>query len=87
MGMNEEPDNAARERQEIVTRLASFKATQEKFEREREAYFTTTLENARHSDGPRHGLERPSLWSEEIEPQTSPDEKWIASLGVSQWQA
>lgn len=45
--MTEQPDNAARERQEIEGRLASFKATQEKFAREREEYFVTTLQNAR----------------------------------------
>ncbi len=51
--MPEQQDNAAQEREEIAARVASFKATQEKFEREREEYFVTTLENARHS------LERP----------------------------
>ena len=49
MGMTEPQDNAALERKEIAARVASFKATQEKFEREREEYFVTTLENARHS--------------------------------------
>jgi hypothetical protein len=51
MGMTDSQDNAAREREEIIARLANFKATQEKFEREREEYFVTTLENARHSSG------------------------------------
>ena len=45
--MTEQPYDAAREREEIVSRVASFKATQEKFEREREEYFVTTLQNAR----------------------------------------
>ena len=45
--MTEQPYNAAREREEIASRVASFKATQEKFEREREEYFVTTLQNAR----------------------------------------
>jgi hypothetical protein len=58
MGMTERGDNAARERKEIVARLADFKATQEKFERERAEYFVTTLENARHSFQ-RPPLERP----------------------------
>lgn len=50
--MTEQPDRLARAREEIATRVASFKATQEKFEREREEYFVTTLENARNgSDG------------------------------------
>jgi hypothetical protein len=57
MGMTDRQDHAAREREEIVARLASFKATQEKFERAREEYFVTTLENARHS------FERPPFWT------------------------
>jgi hypothetical protein len=61
MGMIEQPDNAALEREEIVARVATFKATQEKFERAREEYFVTTLENARHSfNRPLYG--RPSFW-------------------------
>ena len=54
--MTEQPYNAAREREEIASRVASFKATQEKFEREREEYFVTTLQNARSgsSRNPRH---------------------------------
>ena len=47
MGMTEPQDNLAREREEIASRVANFKATQEKFERERAEYFVTTLENAR----------------------------------------
>jgi chorismate mutase len=62
MGMTEQPDNAALERQEIITRIASFKATQEKFKREREEYFVATLENARH-ENVRRGFERPPFWS------------------------
>jgi chorismate mutase len=50
--MTERKDRLAREREEIAARVASFKATQEKFEREREEFFVTTLENARNgSDG------------------------------------
>jgi len=41
--MAEEDDRRAREREEIAARVASFKATQEKFERERDEYFVTTL--------------------------------------------
>jgi len=48
-GMTEQQDRRAQEREEIAARVASFKATQEKFRREREEYFFTTLENARHS--------------------------------------
>lgn len=48
--MTKEDDRRAREREEIVARVASFKATQEKFRREREEFFFTTLENARHAE-------------------------------------
>ena len=37
------------EREEISARIANFKATQEKFQREREAYYATTMEAARAS--------------------------------------
>jgi hypothetical protein len=46
--MTEQNDRLTRAREEIAARVASFKATQEKFEREREEYFVTTLENARN---------------------------------------
>ncbi|MGH6777076.1 MAG: hypothetical protein ACRECL_03560 [Bradyrhizobium sp.] len=49
-------DRRARERQEIAARIARFRATQERFEREREEFCTTTLEKAKTSD-------RPSFWS------------------------
>ena len=52
--MIEQPYNAAREREEIASRVASFKATQEKFERERDEYFVTTLQNARSGSEPSH---------------------------------
>jgi hypothetical protein len=45
--MTEQQDRLAREREEIAMRVANFRATQEKFEREREEYFVTTLKNAR----------------------------------------
>jgi hypothetical protein len=65
MGMTEQQRNAAREREEIVSRVASFKATQERFEREREEYFVTTLQNAR--GGSEHHIrsrsEDPPFWS------------------------
>lgn len=44
--MTEKQDRLAREREEIAARVASFKATQEKFERERQDYYATTLANA-----------------------------------------
>jgi chorismate mutase len=54
--MTEPQDRLAREREEIARRVANFKATQEKFEREREEYFVATLENARN------GFERRRHW-------------------------
>jgi chorismate mutase len=57
MGMTEHNDRLTRERDEIAARIASFKATQEKFQREREEYFVTTLENAKHSEHLRPTLE------------------------------
>jgi chorismate mutase len=62
MGMTERLDNAALERKEIAARIAAFKATQEKFRREREEYFVTTLQNARRERA-RDGFERPPFWS------------------------
>ena len=61
--MTEQQDRAAQEREEIAARVANFKATQEKFEREREEYFVATLENARHSKNARHWSQRPPFWS------------------------
>ena len=55
--MTEQQDRLALEREEIAMRVANFRATQEKFEREREEYFVTTLINARS------GFERLSFWS------------------------
>jgi chorismate mutase len=57
MGMMEPDDRLARERNEIAERVASFKATQEKFKREREEYYATTLENAVN------GSDGKSFWS------------------------
>ena len=48
-GMTEQQQRIAEEREEIAMRVATFKATQEKFKREREEYFVSTLENARRS--------------------------------------
>ena len=60
--MTEKNDGLAREREEIAAHVARFKATQEKFRRERDEYFTTTLENARLGDGSRRALDRTPLW-------------------------
>ena len=55
--MNEPEDRLARQREEIAARVASFKATQQKFEREREEYYATTLGKAWS------GFNRPSFWT------------------------
>ena len=47
--MTEQEKRLAKEREEIAARIASFRATQEKFEREREEYCTRTLQAARGS--------------------------------------
>ena len=47
MGMTEQDQRLAKEREEITARVASFRAMQEKFEREREEYCTRTLRKAR----------------------------------------
>jgi hypothetical protein len=60
--MDERYDRLAREREEIAARVARFKATQEKFRRERDEYFTTTLENARDGEQSRRALERTTGW-------------------------
>jgi hypothetical protein len=62
MSMSEQPYDAAREREEIESRVAIFKATQARFEREREEYFFTTLQSARHGEISRQALERPPFW-------------------------
>ena len=61
--MTEQKDRRAREREEIAARVATFKATQERFKREREEYFSTTLDNARHGDTARHAPGRSPFWS------------------------
>jgi len=61
--MIREDDRRVQEREEIVARVANFKATQERFKREREEYYFTTLENARHSDNSRRELESLPYWS------------------------
>jgi hypothetical protein len=55
MDMTEDEKRKDSEREEIAARVAAFRATQEKFKREREQYFVSTLESARKVD-------RPSLW-------------------------
>lgn len=55
--MTEQEDRLANAREEIAARVANFKATQEKFQREREEYFVMTLENAKHPEHLRPTLE------------------------------
>jgi hypothetical protein len=50
--MIENDQQIAREREEIAARIASFKATQQRFERERQEYYADTLGSAWH--GYRH---------------------------------
>jgi hypothetical protein len=54
--MTQQEERRAQEREEIATRIATFKATQQKFEREREEFFLTTMQNARKT-------ERALFWS------------------------
>jgi hypothetical protein len=63
MGMTEQQKRAASEREEIAARIANFKATQKKFEREREEYFVMTLENARQSNNARRSQQGPQFRS------------------------
>ncbi|WP_407146391.1 hypothetical protein [Bradyrhizobium sp. ORS 86] len=44
--MTDKEDAIARERDEIAARVASFRATQQKFERDRQEYYANTLGNA-----------------------------------------
>ncbi len=53
--MTEKEHRLAREREEIAARVASFRATQEKFERERQDYYATTLANAWSGSAQRTG--------------------------------
>jgi hypothetical protein len=55
--MTEKEERLARDRAEIAARVASFRETQQKFEREREEYYETTLANAVN------GTNRPSFWA------------------------
>ena len=61
--MTEQEDRLARERKEIAARVARFKATQEKFERERAEYFAARLQSARHVETPRRTIETVPFWS------------------------
>ena len=54
--MTEKEERLARDRAEIAARVASFRETQQRFERERETYYETTLANALNGSG------RASFW-------------------------
>ena len=54
--MTEKEERLARDRAEIAARVASFRETQQKFERAREEYYETTLANALNGSG------RTSFW-------------------------
>lgn len=54
--MTEKEERLARDRAEIAARVARFRETQQKFEREREEYCDTTLTNAVN------GTSRPMFW-------------------------
>ena len=56
MAKTEKDERLARDRAEIAARVARFRETQQKFEREREQYCDTTLANAVN------GSARPSFW-------------------------
>jgi hypothetical protein len=56
MAMTERQERLAKEREEIAARVARFKATQEKFQRERDEFFRRTWRNIRQA-------ERQSVWS------------------------
>ena len=55
--MTEREERLAHERAEIAARVASFKETQRKFEREREEYYASTLGKAWS------GFTLPSFWN------------------------
>ena len=62
LGMTEREERLAREREEIASRVASFRATQEKFRRAREEYFAATLDNARYGGSSQRTFERTPYW-------------------------
>jgi chorismate mutase len=55
-------ERLVKEREEIAKRVASFRATQEKFKREREEYCVTTLQTA-VEDQRGGSLRLPLFWS------------------------
>jgi len=62
MGATKESERLVQEREEIAARVAGFRAIQEKFKREREDYFVTTLGKALYGDDARSAGNLP-FWS------------------------
>lgn len=60
--MTEREERLARERKEITARIASFRATQERFRREREAFFASTLDDARNGERAQRSLDQTRHW-------------------------
>jgi hypothetical protein len=54
MGMTDLQERIAKEREEIAARVASFRATQEKFQREREEFVSYTWQNIRKGEPVRY---------------------------------
>ena len=61
--MTKENERLAREREQIAARVAGFKAIQERFKREREEYFVTTLEKALGGDNTHRAVDGVPFWS------------------------
>ena len=61
--MTKDNERLVREREQIAARVAGFKAIQERFKREREEYFVTTLEKALHGDNTRQAVDGTPFWS------------------------
>jgi len=55
MGQNERQDRRAKEREDITARVAKFKAMQQRFEQEREAYAAAAWTKALTNPSPEQG--------------------------------
>jgi hypothetical protein len=94
--MTEKEERLARDRAEIAARVASFRETQQKFERARDEYYETTLANALNGSGrtsfwrwggtgrslPDRRVIPEGIWR--VEPQANSTRKWRRQN--SQWQ-
>jgi hypothetical protein len=63
LSRTKESERLTKEREEIAARVAGFRAIQEKFKREREDYFATTLGKALCGDDARSTLKNAPFWS------------------------